>query len=157
MLVTVRRPGVRMAPIRSISACRQLRWKKSGAKQRMIAAKRGGSRSMVAALWREHPSLTAHPLRCLRPGNGQTRAKDPRVIEAYIGVGNGLAVPPQSPLRRRLRLRRFARRTTLTPGTASPYPAWINFDVFPGEVVTLLGRNGADKKDHDHEVDHGHS
>src|SRR5829696_7586912 len=76
MLVTVRRPGVRMAPIRSISACRQLRWKKSGAKQRMIAAKRGGSRSMVAALWREHPSLTAHPLRCLRPGNGQTRAKN---------------------------------------------------------------------------------
>ena len=48
--------------------------KASGAKQRMIAAKRGGSRSMVAALWREHPSLTAHPLRCLRPGNGQTQA-----------------------------------------------------------------------------------
>src|SRR5215217_7577577 len=67
MLVTVRRPGVRMAPIRSISACCQLRWKKSGAKQRMIVAKPGGSRSMVAALWREHPSLTAHPLRCLRP------------------------------------------------------------------------------------------
>src|SRR5215207_10307617 len=75
MLVTVRRPGVRMAPVSSISACRQLRWKKSGAKQRITAAKRGGSRSMVAVLWRGRPSLAAHPLQRLRPGNGQTRAK----------------------------------------------------------------------------------
>jgi hypothetical protein len=49
-------------------------WKKSGAKQRITVAKRGGSRSMVAVLWRGRPSLAAHPLRRLRPGNGQTRA-----------------------------------------------------------------------------------
>src|SRR3954452_9804276 len=75
MLVTVRWPGVRMAPISSISAWRQLRWKNSGAKQRITPAKRAGSRSMAAVLWRERPSLTAHPLRGFRPGNGQTQAQ----------------------------------------------------------------------------------
>src|SRR3954471_23000381 len=81
MLVTVRWPGVRMAPISSISAWRQLRWKNSGAKQRITPAKRAGSRSMAAVLWRERPSLTAHPLRCFRPGNGQTQDKSQQVTQ----------------------------------------------------------------------------
>src|SRR3954464_12452740 len=76
MLVTVRWPGVRMAPISSISAWRQLRWKNSGAKQRITSAKRAGSRSMAAVLEWGRPSLTAHPLRCFRPGNGQTQDKE---------------------------------------------------------------------------------
>ena len=39
-----------------------------------IVAKRGGSRSMVAVLEWGRPSLTAHPLCCFWPGNGQTQA-----------------------------------------------------------------------------------
>jgi hypothetical protein len=40
----------RLAPISSTSACRQLRWKKSGAKHRITAAKRDGGRGMAASL-----------------------------------------------------------------------------------------------------------
>src|SRR3954454_15903001 len=85
MLVTVRWPGVRMAPISSISAWRQLRWKNSGAKQRITSAKRAGSRSMAAVLEWGRPSLTAHPLRCFRPGNGQTQAEADAVIYNWSG------------------------------------------------------------------------
>src|SRR3954451_24277720 len=84
MLVTVRWPGVRMAPISSISAWRQLRWKNSGAKQRITSAKRAGSRSMAAVLEWGRPSLTAHPLRCFRPGNGQTQ----EALVGFRGVGS---------------------------------------------------------------------
>src|ERR671913_1973699 len=65
MLLTVRRPGARIAPISSTSACRQLRWRRSGAKRRITAAKRAGRRGMAAVLWRGRPSLAAHPLRRL--------------------------------------------------------------------------------------------
>src|SRR3954447_10470653 len=92
MLVTVRWPGVRMAPISSISAWRQLRWKNSGAKQRITPAKRAGSRSMAAVLWRETPSPTAHPPLCLRPGNGQTQAKGLRHGFGVQAVSRGIAL-----------------------------------------------------------------
>src|SRR4051812_49627988 len=77
MLVTVRWPGVRMAPISSISAWRQLRWKNSGAKQRITSAKRAGSRSMAAVLWRGGPHLNAHPLPSVAPGKRQNQTKKP--------------------------------------------------------------------------------
>src|SRR5689334_12414433 len=65
MLATVRWPGARMAPSSSTWACRQVCWRKSGAKHRITAAKRAGRRSMAAVLWRGRPSLAAHPLRRL--------------------------------------------------------------------------------------------
>jgi hypothetical protein len=49
-LVTVRLPDARSAPIRSTSASRQLRWKKSGAKLRITVAKRVGRRGKAASL-----------------------------------------------------------------------------------------------------------
>src|SRR4051812_26362359 len=57
MLLTVRWPGTRMAPISSTWACRQVRWRKSGAKHRITAAKRAGRRSMAAVLWLGRPRL----------------------------------------------------------------------------------------------------
>src|SRR5215213_5650734 len=42
---------------------------------------------MAAVLWRERPSLTAHPLRCFRPGNGQTQAKSPASKKASPAEG----------------------------------------------------------------------
>src|SRR4051812_25344192 len=63
MLVTVRWPGTRMAPISRTWACRQVCWRKSGAKHRITAAKRAGRRSMVAVLWLGRSSLAAYPLR----------------------------------------------------------------------------------------------
>src|SRR3954469_23324735 len=69
MLATVRRPGAKMAPISSTSACRQLRCWKSGAKHRITAAKRAGRRGMAAVLWPGRPSLAAHSLRHLNPQN----------------------------------------------------------------------------------------
>src|SRR4051794_14605012 len=75
MLVTVRWPGTRMAPSSSTWACRQVCWRKSGAKHRITAAKRAGRRSMVAVLWLGRSSLAAHPLRRPSPGNGQSRAQ----------------------------------------------------------------------------------
>src|SRR5215213_2624662 len=80
MLVTVRRPGARIAPISNTSACRQLRSRESGAKHRITAAKRAGRRGMAAVLWRGHASLAGHPLRRLKPGNGQTRDQRPFVF-----------------------------------------------------------------------------
>ena len=53
-LVTVRRPGARIAPISRTCACRQERWTNSGAKARMIPAKRAG-RCGMRRLWRGTP------------------------------------------------------------------------------------------------------
>src|SRR3954453_21788962 len=61
MLLTVRWPGTRMAPIGSTWACRQVRWRKSGAKHRITAAKRAGRRSMAAVLWLGRPRLSRRP------------------------------------------------------------------------------------------------
>jgi transposase-like protein len=75
MLLTVRRPGARIAPISSTSACRQLRCWKTSAKHRITAAKRAGRRSMVVVLWRGRyqPSRSSAPPP--RPTeNGQSRA-----------------------------------------------------------------------------------
>src|SRR5215213_8182262 len=63
MLVTVRWPGTKMAPISSTWACCQVSWRKSGAKHRITAAKRAGRRSMAAVLWPGHPRLADQLLR----------------------------------------------------------------------------------------------
>ncbi|MFO8082381.1 MAG: GDP-mannose 4,6-dehydratase, partial [Armatimonadota bacterium] len=83
-LMIVRRPGARMVPTSSTSACRQLRWKKSGAKHRIAAAKRAGRRGMAAVLWRGRPSLAAHPLRHLRPGKWPNSSSEHAAIPTVV-------------------------------------------------------------------------
>jgi hypothetical protein len=56
MLVTVRLPGARMAPTSRTSAWRQVRWRKSGAKAKMIAAKRAGRSGMAVSLGGDTPT-----------------------------------------------------------------------------------------------------
>jgi hypothetical protein len=56
-------PGI-VIPCRP-TAWRQLRWRKTGAKHTIIAAKRGGRRGMTAVLWSGQLNLPAHPLRHL--------------------------------------------------------------------------------------------
>src|SRR4051812_13070363 len=73
MLVTVRRPGARMAPISSTWACRQLRCLNSGAKHRITAAKRAGRRSMAAVLGRGRPQPNRSPA---PPPQSREMAKD---------------------------------------------------------------------------------
>ncbi len=75
-LVTVRLPGARMAPVSNTSACRQLRWKNSGANARMTAAKRGGREGMALSLGGDAFILTHRTLR--RPLNRQPSWKWPK-------------------------------------------------------------------------------
>ena len=75
MLVTVRLPGARMAPTSRTSAWRQVRWRNSGAKATMIAAKRAGRSSMAASLGGNAASLPHRSLR--RPRSQITRQKWP--------------------------------------------------------------------------------
>ena len=64
MLVTVRRPGARIALAKGTSACRQLRLRKSGANGWSTAAKRGDRRGMATSLGGDAPSIL-YPLRRL--------------------------------------------------------------------------------------------
>src|SRR5689334_14995356 len=80
-LVTVRLPGARMAPTSRISAWRQVRWRKSGAKAKMIAAKRADRYGMAVALGgdisHQTASLASPPYDPASPArNGQSRAKN---------------------------------------------------------------------------------
>ena len=61
MLDTVRRPGVRIAPISRSCACRHERWTNSGANVRINPAKRAGRGSMAVSLGGDTISLTVMP------------------------------------------------------------------------------------------------
>src|SRR5215213_8693478 len=78
-LVTVRRPGARIAPINRSRACRQERWTKSGANARMILAKWAGRSGMGRLLAGTPPAYLPRPLvtRPCSPAHaiGQSRAE----------------------------------------------------------------------------------
>src|ERR671912_2259980 len=57
-LVTVRRPGARIAPMRRTWACCQERWTNSGANARMTPAKRAGRGGMATSLGGDATNLT---------------------------------------------------------------------------------------------------
>src|SRR5687767_12757150 len=81
MLVTVRLPGARMAPTSRISAWCHVRWRKSGAKDTMIAAKRAGRCSMAASLGGNAARLPHRSLR--RPALPNTHQKWPNSSLEY--------------------------------------------------------------------------
>ncbi len=103
-LATMRRPGARMAPRSRIRAWHQERWTNSGAKARMIPAKRAARFGMAVSLGRNSASLPVTPASSppLQPDRrhasfGQSRAQASEKQEAggteVEAADSGLPLP----------------------------------------------------------------